>query len=67
MKIRLCKKDLLIIDVSYGLSYNNGVEELWLSPNNYLMLSKIIKENLKDYISNKYLIEQIDNNFNKFH
>ena len=24
-----------IIDVSYGLTYENGVEELWMSPNNY--------------------------------
>ena len=38
-------KNLLIIDVSNGLSYKNGVKELWMSPNNYLMLAK----NIKDY------------------
>ena len=37
-------KNMLIIDVSYGLNYDYGIEELWLSPNNFLMLGKNIKE-----------------------
>ena len=28
-------KDMLLIDVSYGLNYEKNIEELWLSPNNY--------------------------------
>ena len=36
--------DILIIDVSYGLKYTYGVEEMWLSPNNFLMLAKNTKE-----------------------
>ena len=52
-----------IIDVSYGLKYENGVEELWLSPNNYLMLATTIKNNLEDFIKSKYIIEEIENNY----
>lgn len=55
--------NLLIIDVSYGLKYTYGVEELWLSPNNFLMLAKNTKENLIEYVDNKYLAEEIENNY----
>jgi len=56
---------LLIIDVSYGLKYTYGIEELWLSPNNFLMLAKNTKENLAEYVDNKYLAEEIENNYKK--
>lgn len=56
-------KNMLIIDVSYGLKYTHGIEELWLSPNNFLMLGKNIKEYLSEYVDNKYLIEEIDKNY----
>ena len=59
-------KQLLIIDVSYGLSLNNDVTELWLSPKNYLMLAKNIKENLSNYLTSKYIIEQVNKNYNDF-
>lgn len=55
--------DLLIIDVSYGLKYNYAIEELWLSPNNFLMLAKNTKENLIEYANNKYLAEEILENY----
>lgn len=55
--------ELLIIDVSYGLKYNNAIEELWLSPNNFLMLAKNTKENLIEYANNKYLAEEIEKNY----
>ena len=58
-------RKLKIIDVSYGLKYSYGVEELWLSPNNYLMLATTIKTNLQDFMSNKYIKEEIENNFIK--
>ena len=54
---------LLIIDVSYGLKYTHGIEELWLSPNNFLMLAKNTKENLIEYADNKYLAEEIEENY----
>ena len=56
-------KDMRIIDVSYGLKYTYAVEELWLSPNNYLMLATTIKNNLQDFITNKYLKEEIENQY----
>ena len=46
-----------LIDVSYDLNYNYGVEELWLSPNNFLMLTKNVKNNLINSIPEKF--EQI--------
>ncbi len=59
-------KDMKIIDVSYGLNNAYGLttyEELWLAPNNYLMLAGTIKDNLSEFISNKYIKEEIDTNF----
>ena len=57
-------KNLKILDVAYGLKYKNGIEELWLSPANYLMLASTTKNNLIDIIENKYLIETIEKNYN---
>lgn len=56
-------KKMLIIDVSYGLKFDYGIEELWLSPNNFLMLGKNIKDYLSEYVDNKYLIEKINKNY----
>lgn len=58
-------KKISIIDISYGLKYKYGVEELWLAPNNFLMITKNIRDSLKNYASNKYTIKQIDENYNK--
>ena len=55
--------NLKIIDVSYGLSIAYGMEELWLAPNNYLMLATTLKNNLNELIINKYIKEEIVNNF----
>jgi zinc transport system substrate-binding protein len=57
--------NLKIIDVAYGLKYDYGVEELWLSPNDFLMLASTVKTNLTDFIQNKYLIEEINENYNE--
>lgn len=56
-------KSLLLIDVSYGLSYQDNIEELWLSPNNYLMLAKNIKNNLIDYTTSKTVIDSIEKKY----
>jgi len=58
--------DLLIIDVSYGLSVNNNVTELWLSPNNFLMLAKNIKDNLQEYITSKTISDDIEKKYLEF-
>lgn len=58
-------KKISIIDISYGLKYNYGVEELWLAPNNFLMITKNVRDSLKNYVSSKYTKKQIDENYNK--
>lgn len=57
-------RKLYIIDVAYGLKYENGVEELWMSPNYYLMLSKTIKDNLQNFINSKYAKDELEKNYN---
>lgn len=53
-------KNLDIIDISTGLEIKNNVAELWLSPANFLMIASNIKNNLKNYITNQNLKDQID-------
>lgn len=54
---------LKIIDVSQGLEYTYAVEELWLNPRDYLMVAHNIKNGLEEYISNKYIIDEIEKNY----
>ena len=58
--------DLLIIDVSNGLTLSNDMTELWLSPNNYLMLAKNIKKYLQEYINSKSITDAIEANYLEF-
>ena len=58
-------KHLKLIDISNDLPYDYAPEELWLNPNNYLMMGKITKDNLGDYITNPYLVEEINANYEK--
>ncbi len=55
--------DLLIIDVSNGLNYTYGIEELWMSPNNYLMLAKNIKDYLIEYLESTTIIDYVQNKY----
>lgn len=57
-------KKLKILDVAYGLKYTYGIEELWLAPNNFLMLAATTKTNLTDIIENTYLVDEITKNYN---
>lgn len=54
---------LKVIDVATGMGYDNSIEELWLNPNNYLMMAENIKDGLSEYIDNPYLVEEIEDNF----
>ena len=54
---------LKVIDVSTGMDYDNNVLELWMNPYNYLMMAENIKTGLSEYISNPYLVEDIENNY----
>ena len=56
-------KKIQIIDVTYGLKYSHGIEELWLSPSNYLMLCNTVKNDLIDLNNNKYTSKEIEKNY----
>ena len=56
-------KNLKLIDTSFGMNYTYALEELWLNPYNYLMMAKNVKDSLDEYITNPYLVEEIDNNY----
>ncbi len=56
-------KNMKIIDVSQGLDYNSTVEELWLNPSDFLMLAHNVKNGFEEYINNKYIIEEINKNY----
>lgn len=58
-------RNLKLIDTAYGMKYNYSIEELWLNPYNYLMMAKNIKESLDEYITNPYLVEEINDNYEK--
>ena len=57
--------NLLIIDAANSLNYINGIEELWMSPNNYLMLAKNIKDYLIEYLNSNTLIESVNNKYDE--
>lgn len=56
-------KDIKIIDTTLSMEYNNNIEELWLNPTNFLMLAQNVKNGLNEYISNHYLKEEINTNY----
>lgn len=60
-------KDLKIIDSTLSMQtneeYGNRIEELWLDPNNLLMIARNIKDGLDEYINNYYLKNEIENNY----
>ena len=58
-------RNLLIIDVSYGLSIKYGMKELWLSPNDYLMLAKNIKNSLIENIKSQIIIDYINKKYDE--
>lgn len=50
--------NLLIIDATYGLSSSNTIE-LWLAPNNFLMMLKNVKNSLNEYLNNSIKEENV--------
>ncbi|MEG1900356.1 MAG: metal ABC transporter substrate-binding protein [Bacilli bacterium] len=67
--IKLLKKNknILLIDATYGMvtELGTGGSDLWLNPSHLLMISSNIKNGLKEYINNKYLKEEIEDNYQK--
>ena len=55
--------NLKIIDVSSDIKFKNSTEELWVDPSNLLNIANNIKKGFKEYISAKYLLDEIDKNY----
>ena len=55
--------NILLIDSTRGMNSSYGVEELWLDPSNMLMMALNIKTGLQEYITNNYLIDEINKNY----
>lgn len=56
-------KNMDIIDVSQGLEIKSDQAELWLSPSSFLMMAQNIKNGLHEYITNKSILDKIDENY----
>ena len=56
-------RNLKLIDAAYGMNYINSLEELWLNPYDYLMMAKNIKDSLSEYITNPYLVNEVNDNY----
>ena len=54
---------LLIIDATYGLSSNN-YKELWLAPNNFLMMLNNVKDSLNEYLDNSIKEDAVTQKYN---
>ncbi len=60
-------KDLMIVDATMGMEIENGIEELWINPSNFLMLCLNIKNGMKEYITNSFLKRKIDENYDNIY
>ena len=56
-------RKLKVIDAALSMEFSSNVEELWLDPDNALMLARNIKTGLNEYINNHYLRNDIDSNY----
>lgn len=56
-------KNIKIIDTTLSMEYNYSLPEVWLNPSNFLMLSQNIRNGLNEYITNHYLKEEINENY----
>lgn len=62
-KMREKNNKLKIIDTTLAMEYDNSVEEFWLDPSNFLMMAQNIKKGFGEYITNYYLNNDIDKNY----
>ena len=56
-------KKLKIIDATSSIEYNNNMEEIWLDPSNFLMIAQNIKIGFEEYITNQYILNEIEENY----
>lgn len=58
-------KRLKIIDASQSIEYDYRIEEMWLDPSNFLMTAQNIKIGFEEYVTNQYLLKEINENYEK--
>ena len=58
-------KNLKIIDVTSNMIIDYSIEELWLDPNNLLTIANNIRKGFNEYINSTYLLNEIDDNYEK--
>ena len=56
-------RNLKIIDAAYGVDSVYSEYDLWLNPSNVLMIGQNVRNGLEDYISNPYLVEEINSKY----
>lgn len=56
-------RNLKIIDASYGVDAVYSKYDLWLNPSNILMIGQNVRNELEEYISNPYIIEEINDQY----
>lgn len=56
---------LKIIDASQSIEYDYRIEEMWLDPSNFLMTAQNIKIGFEEYVTNQYLLKEINENYEK--
>lgn len=56
-------KNLKIIDASFGIDVSYSESDLWLNPANILMVAQNIKNELTSYITNNYIIKEIEDKY----
>ena len=61
----LHNKNLKIIDATSSMEYNKYNEELWLDPDNMIMMARNIKSGFNEYINNHYLKNEIEKNYDQ--
>ena len=58
-------KNIKIIDATSSMEITNRVEELWLNPSNLLMIAQNIKSGFNEYITNHYIKEAVEANYDE--
>lgn len=59
-------KNLKIIDAAYGLDSTYSYSDIWLNPSNILMIAQNIRNELKEYMTSSYMIEELNNKYDLF-
>lgn len=55
--------ELMLINASHGVDVRYSKYDLWLNPSNILMIGQNVRNELETYISNPFLVEKINNQY----